>query len=91
MLSIICSPFHENIIIVEKNKSVKNPSRTWNLYQILILSRINKILNSIYLQTINETEISRFIQNLKYNKSPGLDCIRAENLKEIKLEILKPF
>lgn len=47
--------------------------------------------NSMYLQPTNEREVLEIIQNLKCKKSPGIDGVRAETLKEIKGEIVKPL
>lgn len=62
-----------------------------NIPDINYLDNRQPLENSMYLQDTTETEVLKIIQNLKCKKSPGIDGIRAETLKEIKLEIVKPL
>lgn len=62
-----------------------------NIPDIKYSDRTQSLRNSIYLQLTNENEVIRIIENLKCRKSPGVDGIRSETLKEIKLEIIKPL
>lgn len=45
------------------------------------------MVNSFYLEEVTEIEIINIIKNLKNTKSPGLDEIRSEHLKEIDQEV----
>lgn len=54
-------------------------------------SKTTKILNSIYLQETNESEIKEIIATLKSGKSPGLDTLKTETLQEIANFIAEPL
>lgn len=46
---------------------------------------------SMFLSPVDEKEICQIINSLKSKKSPGIDKIKSETLKEIQKEIAKPM
>lgn len=53
-----------------------------------ISSKISNIENSIFLKPVTTNEISKIIDNLKINSSPGIDQITTKTLKQIKSNVL---
>lgn len=51
----------------------------------------NVFCNTLFLTPTSESEIKNLIMDLKIKKSPGLDNIKSETLKEIANEILVPL
>lgn len=47
--------------------------------------------NTIYLSPTNPVEVYNTINELKSRKSPGMDEIRSETLKEVSYEIMQPL
>lgn len=52
---------------------------------------IHRVQNTIFLNPVDEKEILGLINNLKLHKSPGIDNIRAEVLKQVAKEVIKPL
>lgn len=91
----------ENGTIINDKKEIANSFNKYftevgenlarNIPDINYSDSTQSLENSIYLEPTNEKEILTIIENLKCKKSPGIDGIRSETLKEIKLEIIKPL
>lgn len=62
-----------------------------NLQNAHYEQNINFTLNSIFLHPVSETEIINCINNLKKDGTPGIDKIRASDIKKSCQYILKPL
>lgn len=52
---------------------------------------ISQLDNTMFLYNTNEIEVQNMIKSLKNKKSPGIDGLRAETLKELSDLICKPL
>lgn len=49
------------------------------------------MISSLFLKPVTREEVLSIIMDLKVNKSPGIDQLKAETLKEIREQIIDPL